>query len=282
MRLGFNLLLWTAHVGPEHRDALTLIRDAGYDGVEIPLGLGDEAHYRALGAILDDLGLARTCVTSLEPHTNPVSPDAGVRAAAVERLKWAADMCKALGSERLCGPFHSAYKVFSGGPATDDERDRSAEVLHAGADYAQSLGLPIAFEVLNRFECYLVNTMAEGVDLVRRADHPNLGVHYDTHHAHIEEKSIPAALETAGAHLAHVHVSESDRGTPGSGQVDWSTTLRTLRALGYDDWLTVESFSRADPAFANAIHVWRDYDAVESIVRDGARFLREAWDRAGS
>ncbi|TDJ69149.1 MAG: sugar phosphate isomerase/epimerase [Planctomycetota bacterium] len=277
MRTGMNLLLWTTHVTEQHYPLLATLRETGYDGVEIPLGQGDEAYYRALGAELDRMGLARTAVTSLMAETNPVSPDAAVRRAAVERLKWAIDNAAALGCELLCGPFHSAFKVFTGLPPTDDERQWSAEVLREGAEHGQAAGVTLAIEALNRFECYLVTTMADARDLVRRADHDNLFVHYDTHHMHIEEKSAAGAIGATARELRHVHISENDRGTPGSGQVAWDETFKALKAIGYDGWLTIESFSRLDPGFAGAIHIWRDFDALEDVYTAGLRFMRRMW-----
>ena len=272
-----NLLLWTTHVTEQHYPLLATLRETGYDGVEIPLGQGDVAYYRALGAELDRMGLARTAVTSLMEETNSISPDPAIRRAAAERLKWAIDNAAAMGCELLCGPFHSAYKVFTGTAPTDDERTWSAEVLHGAAEHAQAAGVTLAIEALNRFECYLVTTMADARDLVRRADHENLFVHWDTHHMHIEEKSVAGAIGATARELRHVHISENDRGTPGSGQVAWDETFKALKAIGYDGWLTIESFSRLDPGFAGAIHIWRDFDALKDIYTAGLRFMRRMW-----
>ncbi|MCP3917957.1 MAG: sugar phosphate isomerase/epimerase [bacterium] len=279
MKVGMNLLLWTTHVTAEHDPLLARLAELGFDGVELPLGDGDPAHYAAIGKRLDGLGLGRTTVTSLTPETNPLSPDAAVRDAAVDRLKWAIDCAHALGAEAVCGPFHSAYKVFSGSPPTDAERERAAGVLRAAAEYAETAGVRLAIEALNRFECYLVTTMAQARDLVARVDHPALGVHYDTHHMHIEEKDVAAAIQRAGSRITHVHVSENDRGVPGRGQVRWAESFEALHEIGYDGWLTVEAFSTADPGFASAIHVWRDFDPSDEIAREGLAFTREGWMR---
>lgn len=281
MKTGMNLLLWTTHVTEEHDALIARLAEYGYDGVEIPLGQGDAAHYMSLGRRLDALGLERTAVTSLMEDTNPVSPDAAVRAAALDRLRWAIDRAADLGCEALCGPFHSAFKVFSGNPPAEIEFDRSADVLRAAAEHAHEAGLRLAIEALNRFECYLVTTMDQAKDLVARVDHPSLGVHYDTHHMNIEEKDAAAAIARVGAGITHVHVSENDRGVPGRGQVRWKETFAALRRIGYDGWLTIEAFSTADPGFASAINVWRDFDPSEEIAREGLAFMRAGWEEAG-
>jgi len=274
-KIGFNLLYWTTQVTAEHEPVLAELARLGYDGVEIPLGAGEVADYAALGAKLDALGLARTAVTSLDAATNPVSPDPSVRAAAATRLSWAIDCAEALGAEVLCGPYHSAYKLFTGSPPTDEELAHSAAVLGQVAPRAAAAGLRMALEPLNRFECYLVNTASEGRALAERSGHEAVGVLYDTHHMHIEEKDVGAAVRAAGPRLAHVHVAENDRGTCGSGQVAWAETFRALREVEYDGWLVVEAFTRLDPEFAGAIHVWREYDPLDDVPRGSLAFLRE-------
>jgi len=282
MKLGINLLLWTTFVEARHHGSLAALRALGYDGVEVPLGRGDAAHYRGLAAELDRLGLERTAVFALPPEADPISPDPAIRARAGERLAVAIEHAAELGAEILCGPFHSAFKTFSGSAPTDDERARSAEVLRAAAERAEGAGVRLAVEALNRFECYLVNTMEAARELVARVDHPALGVHYDTHHMHIEERDVARAIERVADVLVHVHVSENDRGIPGSGQVDWAGTFASLRRVGYDGWLTIESFSRADPEFAGAIHVWRDYAVdADEVAREGLAFLRASWPEVG-
>ena len=111
--------------------------------------------------------------------------------------------------------------------------------------------------------------------LCELVDHPSLRAHYDTHHMHIEERDAGAAVETCAPVLGHVHLSENDRGVPGQGQVDWNGTFAALKAANYDGWCVIEAFSRLDPDFAGAIHVWRDYFAdPDDVCRDGLQFVK--------
>ena len=48
MKIGMNLLLWATHVTEEHYPHLEKIKATGFDGVEIPLFEGDDAHYLKL------------------------------------------------------------------------------------------------------------------------------------------------------------------------------------------------------------------------------------------
>ena len=277
MKLGLNLLLWTSFVDEAHLPLCGDLRALGYDGVELPMGAGDEAHYGRLGRQLGELGLGVTTCLGLGPEEDPASSDPAVRAAAVERLRAVVRMSAAAGSEVLCGPLHSAWKVFRGRGPTEDELGWSAETLRAAAEEAETCGLRLAIEPLNRFEAYVCTTVDGANELVRRVDHPALGLHYDTHHMHLEERDVTDALRRAAPSMGHVHISENDRGTPGTGQVRWEATFAGLRDAGYDGWLTIEAFSRLDPEFAAAIHIWRDTcsDPMD-LARDGLSFLQHS------
>jgi D-psicose/D-tagatose/L-ribulose 3-epimerase len=282
MKTGFNLLLWTTHVTDEHLPLLAKLKQAGYDGVEIPLFEGDVRHYRRVAEALRDNGLACTSVTVLpdEAHS-AISPDAGARAAALDHLKWAVDCSRTLGSEVLCGPFHQALAVFSGVGPTEDEKARSAEVHGAVADYGADL--IFAIEPLNRFEAYFLNTMADTRAYVQRVGRTNFGALYDTFHANIEEKDPVGVIAGTAEVIRHVHVSENDRGTPGKGHIDFAATFGALRASGYDGWLTIEAFGQALPALAAATKVWRDFfPAPQEVYEVGLETVRSAWSAARS
>lgn len=276
MRLGINLLLWTTHVTEAHERQLASVRDCGFDGVEVPLFEGDPAHYARLGAMLDRLGLARTCSTGLDADHDPISECDAVRSAAGDRLRWAVDCAHALGADVLCGPLHSAFKVFRGRGPVHDEFRRSADVLRSVAEHAAPAGVLLAPEALNRFECYLLNTAGQMRTLCELVDHPSVRAHYDTHHMHIEEPDAARAIAHVSPVLGHVHLSENDRGVPGRGQVDWRGSFAAIRASGYDGWCVIEAFSRLDPAFAADIHVWRDYFTdPEHVCTEGLAFVRK-------
>ena len=278
MKIGMNMLLWTNHVTEEHYPIIDILRETGYDGIELYMGDGDLAHYKKLGNHFSELGLGVTVVTGLAPHENISSEDPKLSQAGLDRLKWAIDNAQALKADIICGPLHSPFAFFSRQPPTQDERKRSAEMLRKAAEYAAEANIVLCPEALNRFECYLYNTMADLKALVEAVDHPNLGAMYDTHHGNIEEKSQSGAIKTIAPYLKHVHISENDRGTPGSGQVVWSQVFSTLKEIGYDGWLTIEAFSTIIPEFANAINVWRDYSPSKEIYTKGLQFIKDGME----
>ena len=280
-QLGFNLLAWTASISEKFFPHIERLKKIGYDGIEICMGQEQTEPYRQTKRLVDDLGLGITCVTLLGADANPVSPDKAVRAKAVDRLKWNIDRTVDCGANLICGPFHSAFATFTRADIKPDEYKRSAEVLRKAGDYAKQAGVMLVPEALNRFECYLCNTMEQLRHLIELTDHPNVRGMFDTHHANIEEKSQVDAIKTIAPVLVHVHLSENDRGTPGSGHIDFDEALRTLARVRYNGWMMVEAFSRSDPSFANAINVWREYNKDWDIAEKGHRFLRRKIAAAG-
>jgi len=282
MKTGMNLLLWTGHVTEEHYPIMADIKAAGFDGVEIPIFESSIDHYKKLRKELDKQGLKCTVVTIVTPEANPISPDAAIRQAAVDRLKTTIDCCQALGAENMLGPYHSPLAVFSGVPPTEDEKKRAADVLRQAAEHAAKAKVQLCIEYLNRFECYFLTTAADAVDLVKRVNHPSFKTMFDTFHAHIEEKTQEGPIRTVAPHLGHVHISENDRGTPGTGHVAWDETFKALREVKYDGWMVIEAFGRALPDLAAATKVWRDlFPSAEEVYTQGLRFMKDRWAWAG-
>lgn len=281
MKTSINMLLWTAHVTREHFPTLAALREAGFDGVEVPIFRGDAAHYGEIARELREQDLGCTAVTVMDEQANPISPDAAVREAAVERLRWAVEMTATLGGEVLCGPIHSPVGVFTGRGPTEDEKRWATDVLRRAAEDAEGAGITLAVEYLNRFECYFLTTAAQARDLVQRVHHPRFRMMYDTFHANIEEKSITQAIACVAESLVHVHISENDRGTPGRGHVHWDETFAALRRAAYDGWLVIEAFGAALPTLAATTRVWRDLSpSAEDVYTRGLRLMKEKWATA--
>jgi len=275
-KIGFNLLVWSGGIPGDFWPVTERLRKIGYDGIECFMEERDESQYKKFGDHLRSIGLESTCVLGVGPDDNPASESAPIRQKAIERLKQAVDCAHALGSKVICGPFHSAFATFTTRrPPEDAEYGWSAEVLNAAGVYAAQADIVLTVEALNRFECYLCNTMEQLLNLVRRADHPNVKAMFDTHHANIEEKKLALAITTIAPVLRHVHISENDRGTPGDGHIDFDDVFAALAAIGYKGWLTIEAFTRNDPNFANAINVWREYSRPWDMAEKGFKLIRE-------
>jgi D-psicose/D-tagatose/L-ribulose 3-epimerase len=280
-KIGFNVLAWSAVISDELKPIVERLKGIGYDGVEFFIGSPDKAAYKWMGDYTKNLGLEVTSVFVVSKEENPVSEDAAVRAKALDRIKWAVDRAYDLNSKILCGPFHSAHAHFVKRAPEDREYEWAAEVLNAAAEYAAQANVNFALEALNRFECYLCNTVEQLTRLVKAVDHGNVKAMFDTHHGNIEEKSFRGAISAIAPLLAHVHISENDRGTPGEGQVHFDEAFSTLAKIKYNGWLTIEAFSRNDPDFANSIGVWREYSKPWDIAEKGLKFIKQMCTKYG-
>ena len=279
MKFGMNLLLWTTKVTEQHYPLLKRLKEMGFDGVEIPIFEGTAHDYKALAVVLRDLGLGATAVTAMTADTNPISADPKIRQAARDRLRWALDCAAELHAGILGGPLHSALGVFSGVAPTGDERGNGILFFRELAREAAAANVQLALEYLNRFENYFLTTAADTLALVDEIDHPACGMMWDTFHAHIEERST-APIASIQHRLVHVHLSENDRGIPGTGQIRWEETFAALREINYDRWLVIEAFGRAWPDLAAATRIWRDlFDDPLILCESGLKFIRSGLSR---
>ena len=277
MKVGMNMLAVGGTIHPDtDRKVLELAKTSGFDGVEIPIFGGEPKEYAALGKVLDSIGLERTSVTIIpDVEHSPVNPDAKARAKARDHLHWAIDCTHALGGTMMVGPYYQPLGVFSGNAPTDDELKNAADVLREAADYAQKAKVGLSIEPLNRFECYMLNTMEAASKLRARIAHPNLSYMYDSFHANIEERRPTVEVRKFGKEISHIHISENDRGIPGRGHIPWNDVFDAIKATGYDGWLTVEAFGRGIPALAAATRVWRDlFPDIPTLFKESAAMIR--------
>lgn len=282
MKVAFNLLVLGAEITAEHAPVLERLKALGYDGVEVPVFSGDARRYAALGSLLRDIGLAAATAGTVPPEANPISSDAAVRVRAQEHHKWLVDCTHAMGGTIIAGPVHSPVGRFSGFGPTADELSWCVEAMRALAEYAAPAGVLISAEAVNRFECYVMSTMAAASALYRRVDHPNYGYMFDTFHANLEEKDPVATYEVYHREINHFHISENDRGVPGTGHVPFPAHFDALRRCGYDGWLTVEAFGRSVPELAGATRVWRDlFEDRDRLFADSIALIRREWQAAG-
>ncbi|MHC4402298.1 MAG: sugar phosphate isomerase/epimerase family protein [Planctomycetota bacterium] len=276
MQFGMNLLMWTDTLSDEVLHLLDELKEIGFDTVEVPVfDLESLDDYEKWSKRFDELGLARTGTAVRGPDENPISPDPAVRRKGVEANKRNLDCCAAAGCQVMAGPFHSALGFFSGKGPTEDEWKWGVEGMQEVAEHAGKVGVKLGVEYLNRFECYFLNTAADGARFVGEVGHPACGMMYDTFHSHIEEKSVPAAIRALKDCLVHVHISENDRSTPGQGNVRWAENFDTLKEIGYDDTMVVEAFGLALEKLVPATKIWRRmYQSERQLATDALSFMK--------
>jgi len=277
MRFGVNTLIWSAAV--DRSIPFEAIKAAGADGVEVPVFDASTLDVGFLKKMLADQALACTFCSVNPAGKNPISEDASVRSATLEHWKKLIDAAAEAGAELIAGPTYSPVGYLPG-------RRRNRDEWKWGVDFHQRLdpllagaSVRMAVEPINRFETYFFNTAADAVKFVEEIGSPRIGILLDTFHANIEEKNVPDAYRLCGKWLRHVHTCENDRGIPGSGHVDWRGVFQALRDIGYDGWLTIESFNGTIAELAAATAIWRDLaPSQDDIAFRGTAFLKRTWE----
>ena len=254
----------------------------GYKSIEIS---GEPQRYdvKQVRALLDHYGLC--CwgsVTLMIDGRNLQSNDESVRSASVRYVKDCIQLVADLDGQILSLVPGTVGKIIPDSTPESEWRwvvDGVKEVY----EVAESKGVRIGIEPINRFESYLV-TRADQALALAEAVGPNIGIALDTFHVNIEEPDPYEAIRLVGDRLVDIHISDSNRMPAGFGHFDWVKVVGTLQDIGYDGALAVEVVAPVDrtPAnkFPNALETDLDKldidpEQVKFIVDHGSTILTE-------
>lgn len=283
--IGCHGLVWTSDFRPDRFDHVARrIAQAGFDLFEVPLmdpwGFDAERAAITLGAH----NLQATLSVGHGANTDVSSEDAATAAAGEKLLIQAVDQASRLGASQVVGVLYSQLKRYSA-PVTPAGRRQAQYVLARVADHADSLGLGLSLEVVNRYETNVINTLADAADFVAGVGKANVKLHVDSFHMNIEETNLYSPLIAVAELIGYAHVSENTRGYLGSGGVRFGDFFRGLADAGYSGPVTFETFSstQLDPDLAGLLAVWRPfYDDTDAVAAHAARFMRGQVDAAHS
>jgi D-psicose/D-tagatose/L-ribulose 3-epimerase len=195
--------------------------------------------------------------------------------AAIAYLNTAIDKTAEVGAEALSGVTYGGIGERTGKPPTETELDNVARVLEAAARRAKSHGIALGIEPVNRYETHLINTGWQGVAMIEKVGANNIFLHLDTYHMNIEEQGAANGILDGRKYLRYIHLSESTRGTPGTGTCDWDEIFATLAAIGFKGGLAMESFINMPPEIGYGLSVWRPVARDEAeVMGNGLPFLR--------
>ncbi|WP_237072660.1 sugar phosphate isomerase/epimerase family protein [Pseudaestuariivita rosea] len=243
----------------------------GMDFIEIALLDAPSVDAKHTRDLLEKHGLRAVCSLGLPQSVwASVNPDG-----AVDHLKLALDKAREMGAEALSGVTYGGIGERTGQPPTEQELSNVAKTLEAAARYAADLGLGFGIEPVNRYENHLINTGWQARDMIERIGADNIFIHLDTYHMNIEEKGAANGILDAREHLRYIHLSESDRGTPGEGCCDWDEIFAALSAIEFKGGLAMESFINMPPEIAYGLSVWRPVaESHQEVMDKGLPFLR--------
>lgn len=272
MSFGAHAFIWTGDWTPVQAEkVIRSAAEAGLDFVEIPLLRPRDLDVSGTRELLDEHGIGCTCSLALPKEVHlPSAPEK-----AEEFLKLAVDVTAELGASILCGVLYAHLGTLTGSPPTEAELEKISRTLKSVAQYAGERGVSLGLEAVNRYETHLINLASQLNAMLDRINEPNVFAHLDTYHMNIEEKGFYDPIVSLGEKLRYIHLSESDRGTPGTGNVHWDEVFRGLKDIEYRGDLVMESFAAVNEDLAGATAIWRNVvDSPETLIRDGLTFLR--------
>ncbi len=278
-RLGLHGLAFTPLWNPAEADRLLPpITAHGVSVIETPLL--DPTNYDSIGTrrAAERNGVEIVCSLGL-PNEMDVMTRGGEVA---DYLAFALKVARDAGASALSGVTYGSIGKRSGKPVTAAELDAIARLIDRAAKAARDLNMRLGIEPCNRYETHLLNTARQGAEMIERVGADNVFIHLDTYHMNIEEVSMAEGFADAGEHLGYVHLSESNRGVPGRGTLDWTGTFEGLKAVGFDGIMTLESFVYLAPEIASGLAVWRPVaERPQDVIDVGLPFLAQEARKAG-
>jgi D-psicose/D-tagatose/L-ribulose 3-epimerase len=279
--IGITTWIWTSPLNIEKfKEIAPHVKKLGFDLIEVPIESTGDLDYKAAASILRDQGLSASVCAAMSPDRDLIHADDTIRANAMAYVRHCIEAAKILGAANVVGPLYSA--VGRTWQATADERKRDVELLVKELKELSTMagdnGVVLCVEPLNRFETSFLNLAEQAIEIVDRVGHPACGMLLDTFHMNIEERSVGAAIRSAGPRLKHLHACENDRGAPGSGHVQWDEVAQACRAIDYRGPAVIESFTAAVKSIARAAAIWRPLAASQDgLAQDGLRHLRKVF-----
>jgi D-psicose/D-tagatose/L-ribulose 3-epimerase len=260
---------WSADGG---RFAIEKTAEYGFDMLEIILPASLDFDAKTTKKLLDKHGISGRCTLNLPTNCHiPFYPEQ-----ATNIIKSAIDKVAEMEGDFLGGVLHSAIGTFTRNPCTLDEKVIIKQVFSEVADYAQKHNITIAPEPINRYESYVFTAADEVLEMIESIGKPNIGLHLDTFHMNIEERNFYEPIIQAGNRLKHVHITESDRGMTGEGNVHWDDFFKALAEVNYQGPLVLENFSSEITALVGPTSLWRPskYNS-EDLAKGSLLFMRK-------
>jgi D-psicose/D-tagatose/L-ribulose 3-epimerase len=272
-RLGLHGLAFTPLWNPAEADRLLPpITAHGVSVIETPLL--DPANYDSVGTrrAAERNGVEIVCSLGLPNEMDVMTKGSEV----ADYLAFALKVARDAGAGALSGVTYGSIGKRSGKPVNTAELDAIARLIDRAAKAARDLNMRLGIEPCNRYETHLLNTARQSAELIERVGADNVFIHLDTYHMNIEEVSMAEGFADAGRHLGYVHLSESNRGVPGRGTLDWKGTFEGLKTIDYDGIMTLESFVYLAPEIASGLAVWRPVtERPQDVIDIGLPFLVE-------
>ncbi len=285
MRYGASTFIWFSPFSNRTLDVIDRVKALGFDIIEVCVEDPETIDVDAIGARAAGAGVGVTVCGAFGPGRDLSSEDGAVRKAGLDYLRRCIDFAADLGSPFVSGPMYAAVgnTRLLDKAARREQWLRAVASLRPAASYAKERSVRLAVEPLNRFETDLINTVDQGLQLIREIGADNVGLLLDTFHMNIEEKDIPAAIRRAAGHIVEFHACSNDRGTPGEDHLPWREIAEALREARYEGPLVIEAFTPEIREIAKAVSIWRPLArSQDALAAEGLKHLRATFERYAS
>ncbi len=276
-KFGVDSFIWAESFSEKDLWIIQKAKDLGFEVVDFAISNPFTFPTEQVKAELARVGIECVCTTTLTPQTNPISPDAQIRANGVKAMKKCVDICNALGTKILGGVNYAAWGYITKRPRTEQEWEWGVKCMREIGEYAKATGdVVICVECVNRFETFFLNIAEDAVKFCKEVGTGNIKVHLDCFHMIREEKSFSGAVKTCGKeYLGYIHVNENDRGIPGTGLVPFKEFFQAVAEVGYDGPLVIESFDPSFTELAGNCAIWRSFAPTgEALATEGLANLK--------
>ncbi|WP_191567254.1 sugar phosphate isomerase/epimerase family protein [Metabacillus idriensis] len=278
MKFGASTFIWVSPFSGKTYDLFDKVKDFGFDLLEICIEDPSTINTYEIKELSKKKAVDVLVCGAFGPERDVSSEDAGIRESGLNYINKCIDFAAELGSPLVSGPMFSATGKTH--LLSKSERQQqwqwAVENLTKSAEYAGEKGVKLAIEPLNRFETDFINTTEQGLELVEKINHHNVGLLLDTFHMNIEEKDIANALRLAGDRLFNFHACSNDRGIPGVDNIPWESVSKALKDINYDGPVVIESFTTEIKEISRAVSQWRTLaPSQDSIAQEGLPFLKK-------
>lgn len=229
-----------------------MLKDAGCEYIEEAVGgllmpnKGDDEFAKRLPEISAALLPVKNCNSFLPGSLKSIGPDMKLD----EVLAYANTTFK---RARMVGIDIITYG--SGGSrkipkdfALEDAKKQFVEVLKGMGPLAAAQNVRVAVEPLRKEECNFLNNIREVAEMIRAANHPNVGITADLYHM-VLGGDVPADLDANIDILHHFHLAEKEkRALPGVAGDDFRGWFGVLAKHGWKGRVSIEAGGGGDQA----------------------------------
>lgn len=135
--------------------------------------------------------------------------------------------------------------ILAGTPSIDPETANTtlAGNLHYAAAIFAEIGVNVVVEAINDIDRpgFFLSTADSVIDIIDRADHPNLALQFDLYHMAMMDLPLVETYQKHANRIGHIQFADTPgRHEPGTGTIDFGTIFAAIDASGYDGWVAAE------------------------------------------